>query len=90
MGGGGATELEREQKGTRDGEKYKDVKTNGVCERKMRKKKVGAVLSSLSTSEDVWESSEQRVTLVVRKSIDCHSSHYSPSQETKGNKGGGA
>lgn len=35
----------------------------------------------------MWERTEQRVTLVVRKSIDCHSSHYSLSQETKGNKG---
>lgn len=32
---------------------------------------------------------ESRVTLVVRKSIDCHSRHYSLSQETKENKGEG-
>lgn len=33
----------RERKGTRTGEKYKDVKTNGVCERKMRTNLCGAI-----------------------------------------------
>lgn len=37
----------------------------------------------------MWEKAEQGVTFVVRKSIDCHSRHYSLSQETKANKGEG-
>lgn len=41
-------------------------------------------------SQQVWRCvGEQRVTLVVRKSIDCHSRHYFLSQETKANKWGG-
>ena len=37
-------------------EKYKDVKTNGVCERKMRKKSVPCYLASQQVRRCVGES----------------------------------
>lgn len=50
--------MERAKKRTRDGEKYKDVKTNGVCERKMRKKSV--LRFPASTSEEVCGREQNR------------------------------
>ena len=85
---GGAAEEERVKRDRSWREKYKDVKTNGVCERKMRKNRCRAILP-LNKWGGVWERAEQGVTLVVRKSIDCHSRHYFLSQETKTNRGGG-